>query len=236
VKYFYEHRPQVIVDGALTLNGARANRAWLKEAGDHWEAKHWVLVPDDGSQPQGYTWVHEGIVKDYFDGGIEIVVRPGSRMPPPPKTVVTGTRGSVDHPGGPEPSIGPGPSSATSIEAALVGADYSKRLPNLLAGPARRKSGELPPGLALTEQGVLHGKPTKEGVYTFVVAQLSAGKEVLSTFRIEIDDPARLCILRVSRPAPIATLQPGLIIAEVRRCAETAASIWRPPDMESESR
>jgi len=228
VKYYYEHRPQAIVDGALTLNGARANRTWLKEAGDHWEPKHWVLVPDDGSQPQGYTWVHEGIVKDYFDGGIEIIVRPGSRMPPPENRMArTGTRGDVTGTRGSGTDRGPSsePSSGTTLDVALIGSDYSTRLPNLLTVPARRKSGELPPGLALTEQGVLHGKPTKEGVYTFVVAQSRAGKEVLSTFKIEVEDPARFCILRVNRPSPLAA-GPGMIIAQVKRCAEEQALLW----------
>ena len=218
VKYYYEHRPPAIVDGALTLNGARANKTWLKEAGDHWEAKHWVLVPDDGTQPQGYTWVHEGIVKDYFDGGIEIIVRPSPRMPPPEKIAVIGTRGPGIDPGPPS-----APPSATTLDMALLGSDYSQRLPNLLSGPARRRSGELPPGLVLTEQGVLHGKPTKEGVYTFVVAQLRAGKEALATFKIEVEDPARFCILRVNHPAPLAATEPGLILAQVKRCAESDA-------------
>ena len=231
VKYFYEHRPQVIVDGALTLNGARANKGWLREAGDHWEAKHWVLVPDDGSQPQGYTWVHEGIVKDYFDGGIEIVVRPGSRMPPPESRMAhTGTRGDITGVRGTETDYAFEPSSGTTLDAALIGSDYSKRLPGLLTGPARRRSGELPPGLALTEQGVLHGKPTKEGIYTFVVAQASAGRETLSTFKIEVEDPARFCILRFRRP-PLAE-GAGMIIAQVRRCAEQLVSIWHLPEPE----
>jgi len=79
-----------------------------------------------------------------------------------------------------------------SVSAGITGINYNKTLAAEGAGTITwlRTSGSLPPGLKLSSAGVITGKPTKAGAYTFTVkAQNSAGSATKS-YTIKVNNPS----------------------------------------------
>jgi hypothetical protein len=241
VRYGYHFRAAVDVDSELTLIGQRANGNWLNESGGRYQTTHWVLVPDDGTHPQGYTWLHEDIVPDYFEGGVEIRVNaPLNPLTPsssvynyyvPVQTyryyspIITGS-GSQRGPGETE-RIWP---QRIDLNAGLMKVPYNEPLPDVPAGGTiHLKSGWLPPGLNLDAQGHgLKGTPTKEGAYSFTVSHIdSSRREKDVNYRVEVEDPSRYCIQRAGPPhtAPVS-VPPEATDVEIARCAATTPIFW----------
>ncbi|MFM2184773.1 MAG: hypothetical protein RIS55_421 [Actinomycetota bacterium] len=86
----------------------------------------------------------------------------------------------------------PGDFSNLSPFELLKGQDFSTDL-SVVSVPTPQytiESGSLPPGLTLTENGIVQGKPTAAGAYTFKVqAQSWAGTTVSGSIRLDVLSP-----------------------------------------------
>jgi len=75
-----------------------------------------------------------------------------------------------------------------SVHSGIVGTNYKKTL--AASGTKTitwsRSSGSLPPGLSLSSAGVITGKPTKIGTYTFVVKATNSAGSTTKSFKITI--------------------------------------------------
>ncbi len=203
VKYYYHFRAPAVVDATLTLPGQNATRKWLNPSNNDW-----VLVPEDGTHPQGYIWIHEDLIDDYFGGGVQIHID-GPRYSEPPRdnTPYTGST-SGNTPG------------HFDLRSGLVRVPYSQQLD---LTEFAFKSGTLPSGLEIA-RGELRGTPTREGSYYFVMEGRANRTEI--TYHVQVEDPVRLCL----RPNPrvAGNEANGVIPIEIARCGVSPPVFWHP--------
>jgi hypothetical protein len=229
VRYYYHFRTKADMRDGLSLR-VPANGNWLNQASGRYLATHWVLVPEDSTLPQGYTWIHEQVVPAYFDGGVEIRVNPPTDARVPPPEVQTAYDSEFASRKGDRPSHAvPKSPQAIDMNAALLRVPYSEPLPGLAAGATvRLKTGPLPPGMRLDAQArKLTGAPTKDGAYRFTLAETGASD---ITFRIEVEDPARYCIQpKRTNSGPNSSKDDEFTAGaevEIARCAVTPPIFW----------
>lgn len=69
------------IDGYLDLKDiVDVQDTWLDCSHGPCRSKRWVLVPEDGKVTASPLYIDEGSIVDYFNGGIEIEVRPGGAV------------------------------------------------------------------------------------------------------------------------------------------------------------
>jgi hypothetical protein len=69
------------IDGFLDLKDiVDVQDTWLECGHGPCRSKRWVLVPEDGKVTASPLYIDEGSIADYFNGGIEIEVRPGGAV------------------------------------------------------------------------------------------------------------------------------------------------------------
>jgi len=69
------------IDGYLDLKDiVDVQDTWLDCSHGPCRSKRWVLVPEDGKVTASPLYIDEGSIADYFNGGIEIEVRPGGAV------------------------------------------------------------------------------------------------------------------------------------------------------------
>ncbi|MCL2807720.1 MAG: putative Ig domain-containing protein, partial [Coriobacteriia bacterium] len=79
-----------------------------------------------------------------------------------------------------------------SVHAGITGINYKKTLAASGTGTITwsRTSGSLPPGLKLSSAGVISGKPTKPGTYTFKVRATNSLGNTTKSFTIKVNNPS----------------------------------------------
>ncbi|MCL2808030.1 MAG: putative Ig domain-containing protein, partial [Coriobacteriia bacterium] len=91
-----------------------------------------------------------------------------------------------------------------TLESATTGIAYKKTL--AASGTKSitwtRTSGSLPPGLSLSSAGVISGKPTKVGTYTFTVRATNSAGSATKTFKIVVERP----VLAISYSTHVQTV------------------------------
>ncbi|GBU26475.1 hypothetical protein R83H12_03173 [Fibrobacteria bacterium R8-3-H12] len=99
------------------------------------------------------------------------------------------------------PPAQPAPVITTaSLTDGKKGFDYGQEIYATDAETFSIESGNLPPGLSLSDWGYIHGTPTKEGKYTFTVKAENATGSVTKTFTINIEIPPAPVITTASLP------------------------------------
>ncbi|MCL2808259.1 MAG: InlB B-repeat-containing protein [Coriobacteriia bacterium] len=82
--------------------------------------------------------------------------------------------------------------TVASVHAGITGVSYKKTLAATGTGTITwsRVSGNLPPGLKLSSAGVISGKPTKPGTYSFKVRATNSLGNTTKSFTIKVNKPS----------------------------------------------
>ncbi|MCL2807723.1 MAG: putative Ig domain-containing protein [Coriobacteriia bacterium] len=124
----------------------------------------------------------------------------------------------------PEPPQKPKITSAASLQNGIVGASYKKTLAATGAKTIKwtRASGSLPPGLSLSSAGVLSGKPTKPGAYSFIVKAANGAGSTTKTFTVTITQKPKITTTVASVHAGIT----GINYKKTLKATGTGAITW----------